>query len=146
MEGNMNRTTRSIRHDRGAVAVEFALIMPLLLLILFGTIEFGRVWSQYQVFNGAAREGARCAAVQAGDFATCDIQGSIEAAAGPYAGALPSGRTVTVGGAAAPDGCTSDDQIGLPVQVAWDQPLNITIPFWGDVTISPTIEATFRCE
>jgi Flp pilus assembly protein TadG len=133
------------REERAAVAVEFALIMPVLLLILFGTIEFGRVWSQYQVFNGAAREGARCAAVQAGEFASCDIQGSIVNAAGAYADDLPGSRSVTVGGSSAPDGC-SNGQIGLPVTVAWSQPLDINIPFWGDVTVSPTIEATFRCE
>lgn len=125
--------------DRAAVAVEFALIMPVLFLILFGTIEFGRVWSQYQVFNGAAREGARCAAVQAGDFTTCDITERIESAAAPYS---PNIDTLSVD---PPSGCT-DASIGSNVTVSWVQPLEVNIPFWGDETLSPTIEATFRCE
>ena len=113
--------------------------MPVLVLILVGTIEFGRVWSQYQVFNGAAREGARCAAVQAGDFSTCDITDRIVGAAQPYD---PNLDTLSV---TPSSGCT-DATIGTNVRVAWVQPLDINIPFWGDVTVSPTIEATFRCE
>ena len=62
-----------LRRERGAVAVEFALIMPVLFLILFGTLEFGRAWSQVQVFNGAAREGARCSAVLASKVTTCTV-------------------------------------------------------------------------
>src|SRR5919197_3812793 len=58
--------------DEGVAAVEFALILPVLALILFGVLEFGRVWSQYQVFQGAAREGARCAAVAS--TSECDVQ------------------------------------------------------------------------
>ena len=74
-----------ISREEGVAAVEFALILPVLALLLFGVLEFGRVWSQYQVFQGAAREGARCAAVQATEFSDCEIQPSIDQAAEPYA-------------------------------------------------------------
>ena len=73
-----------ISREEGVAAVEFALILPVLALMLFGILEFGRVWSQYQVFQGAAREGARCAAVQATEFSDCEIQPAIDHAAAPY--------------------------------------------------------------
>jgi Flp pilus assembly protein TadG len=129
---------RRLRRENGAVAVEFALIMPVLLLILFGTIEWGRVWSQHQVFNGAAREGARCAAVQGGGFATCDIEAEIQNAAGPYE---PDLSSLSVS-----NDCSDPEAQGEDVTVAWIQPLDINIPFWDSVTVNPTIEATFRCE
>ena len=129
--------------EEGVAAVEFALILPVLALLLFGVIEFGRVWSQYQVFQGAAREGARCAAVQATEFSDCDIQTSIQQAAEPYE--PDSAAAVQIGGASAPAGCTDGDQ-GQDVQVSWEQALNINIPFWNDVTVTPTIKAVFRCE
>jgi len=132
-----------ISREEGVAAVEFALILPVLALMLFGILEFGRVWSQYQVFQGAAREGARCAAVQATDFSDCEIQPAIENAAAPYD---PNGNaTVKIGGGNAPAGCTDADQ-GKDVQVSWVQPLDINIPFWSDVTLTPTIKAVFRCE
>jgi hypothetical protein len=34
----------------------------------------------------------------------------------------------------------------MDVQVSWVQPLNVNIPFWSDVTLTPTIKAVFRCE
>jgi Flp pilus assembly protein TadG len=138
---------RVIRHrmsrDEGVAAVEFALILPVLALMLFGVLEFGRVWSQYQVFQGAAREGARCAAVQATEFSDCEIQPAIDQAAAPYD---PEGdATVSIGGSSAPAGCADGDQ-GEDVEVSWEQPLNINIPFWNDVTVTPTVKAVFRCE
>lgn len=50
-------------HDRGATAVEFALLLPLLLLIVFGTIDFGRALNAQITLTQAAREGARLAAL-----------------------------------------------------------------------------------
>jgi Flp pilus assembly protein TadG len=132
-----------ISREEGVAAVEFALILPVLALMLFGILEFGRVWSQYQVFQGAAREGARCAAVQATEFSDCEIQPAIEQAAAPYD---PEGdAAVLIGGVSRPAGCIDADQ-GEDVQVSWDQPLDINIPFWNDVTVTPTIKAVFRCE
>lgn len=59
-------TRRSRRIARqGTAAVEFALILPILLMLVFGIIEFGRAFMVAQVLTTAAREGAR-AAVLAG--------------------------------------------------------------------------------
>ncbi|MFX4261811.1 TadE/TadG family type IV pilus assembly protein [Pelotomaculum propionicicum] len=43
--------------------MEFALVLPLLLILIFGAIEFGRIFHATHVITSAAREGARAAAV-----------------------------------------------------------------------------------
>jgi Flp pilus assembly protein TadG len=138
---------RDDARERGAVAVEFALILPVLLLILFGTIQFGRVWSQHQVFQGAAREGARCAAVAASS--NCVIQDQINSASAAYTPATTASVQVGTGAiVAATDpsaGCTNATK-GQDVRVFWSQPLAVEIPFWSNATLTPTIEGVFRCE
>lgn len=54
---------KSKKNERGAVAVEMAILLPLLLLILIGIMEFGRVLNVQVSLTQAAREGARYAAV-----------------------------------------------------------------------------------
>jgi Flp pilus assembly protein TadG len=49
--------------DRGSAAVEFALLLPVLLLLLFGIIDFGRALNAQITLTQAAREGARLAAL-----------------------------------------------------------------------------------
>jgi Flp pilus assembly protein TadG len=51
------------RSDRGAAAVEFALVFPVLVLILFGIVEFGSIYNAQLMLTSAAREGARTMAV-----------------------------------------------------------------------------------
>jgi Flp pilus assembly protein TadG len=51
--------------ERGAALVEFAILMPLLLLLILGIIEFGWLFGQFNDVRHAAREGARYAAVDA---------------------------------------------------------------------------------
>ena len=53
---------KGIRGNRGAAAVEFAVLFVLLMVILFGIIEFGFIWMQSHYIANAAREGARVAA------------------------------------------------------------------------------------
>jgi Flp pilus assembly protein TadG len=50
--------------DRGGAAVEFALVLPFLLLIIFGLIDFGRMLNTKIALTEAAREGARAATIQ----------------------------------------------------------------------------------
>jgi len=51
--------SRIRRDDRGAVMVEFAIVLPVLLLILLGIVEFGRAYNAQVSIQAAAREGAR---------------------------------------------------------------------------------------
>lgn len=52
------------RRDGGAALVEFALIAPVLFLVLFGVIEFGIALNDYQSIRHGVRDGARQAVVQ----------------------------------------------------------------------------------
>jgi len=45
--------------QRGAAVVEFAIVLPLLLLVLFGIIEFGFIMYDKHIITNASREGAR---------------------------------------------------------------------------------------
>jgi Flp pilus assembly protein TadG len=53
--------------DRGASIIEFAILLPLLLTLVIGIIEFGWILTGYITITGAAREGARVAVVD-GDY------------------------------------------------------------------------------
>jgi Flp pilus assembly pilin Flp len=50
-------TTRFARRERGAAAVEFALVAPVLLILVFGVIDFGRALYVVNVLTAAMREG-----------------------------------------------------------------------------------------
>ena len=60
---------RSLKHgargrgESGQALVEFALIVPIFLLLLLGIVEFARAWNIYEVLTDAGREGARTAVV-----------------------------------------------------------------------------------
>ena len=53
-----------LRSERGASAVEFAFIVPLLLLLAVGIAEFGRAFQVQGTMSAAAREGVRTMALQ----------------------------------------------------------------------------------
>ena len=47
------------RGERGATAMEFALVLPLFIALVFGIIEFGHAWYIFHAATNASREGAR---------------------------------------------------------------------------------------
>jgi Flp pilus assembly protein TadG len=49
--------------ERGAAAVEFAILLPLLLMLVLGTIEFGRAYNAQITLTNAARDGVRVMAI-----------------------------------------------------------------------------------
>jgi Flp pilus assembly protein TadG len=49
------------RDERGAELVEFALVLPMLLVVFGGIVDFGLMLRRHQVLSNAAREGARIA-------------------------------------------------------------------------------------
>lgn len=59
----MRRHHLDDRRERGAAAVEFAIVVPVLLALLLGIIEFGFMFQAQLAVTHAAREGARMASV-----------------------------------------------------------------------------------
>jgi len=134
---------RNSRREEGAAAVEFALIVGLLAILIFGLLEYGLAFWQVQNLRASAREGARVAAV-GGD------QDAIETAmVNSSAGSLTGGETIVV----APSLCT-DDTIGDQVTVsitgnlsgAVQEAFEVSIPFLPPFTLTPDLSGTFRCE
>ena len=57
------KTRSKLRGEDGAAAVEFALVVSLLFVLLFGIMEFGLAFFELQNLRSATREGARAAAI-----------------------------------------------------------------------------------
>ncbi|NIP58341.1 MAG: hypothetical protein GWO00_10285 [Gemmatimonadetes bacterium] len=53
------RLVRRLRSEDGQALVEFALVVPILLLLILGLVEFARAWNTQQVLTDAAREALR---------------------------------------------------------------------------------------
>ena len=64
---------RLARSQRGAELIEFALVLPLLLLLVLGIVDFGFLFQRLEVVTNAAREGARIA-VLGSTYSTADVQ------------------------------------------------------------------------
>lgn len=61
--GKVNVMAKRGRRERGAAAVEMALVMPILILLIGGIIDFGRAFMTQVIVTNAAREGTRVAVV-----------------------------------------------------------------------------------
>jgi Flp pilus assembly protein TadG len=74
--------------EDGSQLVEFALVLPMLLLVVLGIAEFGFIFQRYEVLTNAAREGARIAVLPG--YSTADVQARV-------AGYVTAGRVPTTG-------------------------------------------------
>jgi Flp pilus assembly protein TadG len=129
----LSKRNRNLASEEGAVAVEFAIIFPVLILVLFGIFEFGQFFSELEVYESAAREGARAAAVRG---SASDIQAAVTSASSPF----------TVGGTPTADIVCTDLTVGQMVTVSWSQSFQINVPLWKNTTFQKTIGGSFRCE
>jgi Flp pilus assembly protein TadG len=133
--------------ERGAAAVEFAIIAPLLFMLVFGIIEFGLAWSQKNVYVGAAREGARYAATNCYPDDPCTnakIATKVREAAVGYV--LTNSPTAYVPGSPATSMTCTAGNTGQPIAVGWVQAFSINVPFLPAYNLTTRIEAVFRCE
>jgi Flp pilus assembly protein TadG len=81
-------TVPQSKRERGAALLEFALVAPILLLLIFGAIEYGMFFKDYLTVSNTTRTGARVASA-AGSDADADYQ--IIQAVKAAATALPGG-------------------------------------------------------
>lgn len=63
MQRSQRRKYHFLKRTEGATAVEFAIVVPVLLLFICGIMDFGTIYHQLHTANEAAREGARKIAV-----------------------------------------------------------------------------------
>jgi Flp pilus assembly protein TadG len=150
-------------NERGANAVEFALLVPLLILLLFGIISFGWMFSQQLALNNAVREGARFAVTEGNPTAQqCQqIPTTVRASLAGSTIGDPAAVTVTsqrIGGAgalncsvAAPttvvcqNSRASNGSIAS-LQVDATYPSRFILPVPLGPTITLNARAVYRCE
>ena len=127
----------SSREQDGAAAVEFALLLPLLVLLLFGFIQFGIAFNTRIQATNAAREAARLAVVGIDDWS--DVGGV------PF-WQLARDRA----GVGSISNCTfiTDNVVGGTLTVRFDFPLKLAIPFLPSPPSwqTGTAEASMRIE
>jgi Flp pilus assembly pilin Flp len=107
------------RDEDGAAAVEFALLLPLLVLLLFGLIEFGLAFNKRIQATNAAREAARMAVVGIDDWT--DVGGGL----GFWQAVEQKGGLGDLSNCV----LDTDDVIGGNLTVTFDFPLDLAIPF-----------------
>jgi Flp pilus assembly protein TadG len=117
--------------DHGAAAVEFAIIVPLLVLLVFGIYEFGRAYNTQVQLTGAAREGARVMAI------TNDWPQAEAATIGAAPLVAAPAPTVT----RVPAACSP----GATMTVTATRPQTYDIPLFGSATLNLTGTGVMRC-
>jgi Flp pilus assembly protein TadG len=127
-------------HDeRGAAAVEFAIILPVLVLIVFGIVQFSIQYNRQQGLHAAAREGARLASLP--QTTQDDINDRVlDALDGISFDTTP---TVSVSPSATQP---CDQRSGQTVVVTVQTTSDLDIPLWGSQTLDLTGRGEFRCE
>jgi len=67
------------RSERGSVAVEFALFLPVFLLLIFAVVELGSAWYAKQMIVNASRDGARMASLlNPGDITDAEVESHVQ--------------------------------------------------------------------
>jgi hypothetical protein len=157
------------REERGAAAVELAIVLGILLMFAFGIIQFGIAFNRNQGLHAAAREGARIASVGGAEaeirdrvrdaqslFDATDIQVAIDYSTDNGA-SYPGGNKICddaagtpCSDAIAPTPCGIAG-IGNLVRVTATVPgaggkYAIVIPLWGNHNVTFSSDGVFRCE
>lgn len=78
---------RARNTELGQSLVEFSLVLPFLLLLLFAIVDFGRAFYTWNTLSNASREGARVAAVQG---STSQINSAVTSAMGGLTTSSPT--------------------------------------------------------
>jgi Flp pilus assembly protein TadG len=136
-----SRVRRRLRNERGQAAVEFALVIPFLCLIIIAILHFGKVMNYWLDLNQVAAEGARKAAVNTfasdsdADTYLRDRLETTELRSGGTT-SIPAAATINV---CAPEGIGVGDPVTVQVSVPY------ALPFIG-ATVTLRGSATMRLE
>ena len=167
-EGTMTIRER-LRKDDGAAAVEFALIVGVLVMLIFGMLQFGLTFFELQSLRASAREGGRVGAVGGTpDTIRARIADASNGAISPseatnssfisiqYSDDGSSGWVTRTGNAnpacfTTTTATTTDSAVRVQMFIA-NAPAHLkslftlNIPLLPTISMTPTIDAQFRCE
>ena len=115
----MNAARRSaLYHCGGTAAIEFALVAPVFLALLFGIIEYGRYLWTLQALQQVAAEGARCMAIpqsacaSGGSYSSSNTTSRIQQIGNQWGVSIPSGG-ITLSANATCGGTTGFSKVTL---------------------------------
>jgi Flp pilus assembly protein TadG len=132
---NRLRTAR-LRDERGATVVEFAFIVPLLIVLVLGIAEFGRAFQVSGTLSAAAREGVRVMALQNDPVAA---RTAVRNAA-PSLNPAVANSQITI----TPAACPTTGATSTTVRLTVTYPMPFLTGFFGSgVTLSGT--GVMRC-
>ena len=132
----MKRYRKILSGEKGASAVEFAIILPILVMLIFGSVQFGVAYNKYIAVTHAVREGARLAAVGLYEDPDFDFEQAVRDSAPTI-----EIETITVEN---PEGLGIGNPVAVTVTV---EIFFIDIPMagrWGPIQL--TSQATMRRE
>lgn len=154
---------KRVASDDGASAVEFALVLPVLAIVVFGIIQFGFAFAQVLALNSAARQGARvgvtgavtCSQVDAASRSASTTVGIDDTQAlAPPVGILtvtlqsnPTDSSLTSGTLCASSSKPCAGQRGNPFRVTVSKPFDISLPFaFVSASVKLQGKGEYRCE
>ena len=126
---------RSLR-ERGAAAVEFALVMPILLTLVLGIAEFARAYNTQTTISAAAREGVRVMALQNSSSAA---KASTKSAAAPAV--ILSDGQITISAACPPPGTNPTATVMVTVNYS----MAFITSYFGIAPLNLTGTGVMRC-
>ncbi len=148
---------RRQRDQRGTAALEFVLVLPLLLIVWFGIVELSRAWHSLNIVTTAAREGARVGTVTPLDggglfdpSAAQDRIDGILAAANLVRSSAWSTATVNAVTCVPPvvtppePDCVPDSRVRVDVTVTFETAVPLVLPILQSLTIQQS--ASMRYE
>jgi Flp pilus assembly protein TadG len=133
---------RCKKNESGVALVEFALILPFLAILVFGTIDLGRLYLLWNRVKNSAREGANYAQVNSGQQkpfgGNCSDPNNVQYRARSESGSSSSGFTITVT-PTVPNGCDTLNPLtrGTNVTVTAQSSLTLLTPLLGQLVGSP---------
>jgi Flp pilus assembly protein TadG len=164
------RIPQRLRREDGAAAVEFALIVGVLAMLIFGMLQFGLTFFELQSLRAATREGGRLGAVEATPNA---IRSRVETASngavrpgeasntsfvkvsysdsGTFTGSEANLTGNTTPACSSSSSSTADAAVRVQMFIANAPPhlkslFTLNIPLLPTISMTPTIDAQFRCE
>jgi Flp pilus assembly protein TadG len=163
------RIPQRLRREDGAAAVEFALIVGVLVMLIFGMLQFGLTFFELQNLRASAREGARLGAVEATPNAirarVADASnGAISQAEATNTsfitvqysddgstGWAPRTGSTTAACSSPTNPVPTDGAVRVQIFINSAPPhlkslFDVNIPLMPPISMRPTIDAQFRCE